>query len=193
LTLFIIALWTYKNGPGALLFIPHHWPQLISAALVMSWLQVRLPSSLLTSCTDSLLRMQAWFVFFQSYIGDQLLALGGNSRVPLYNVRSFLLPLSSFLWPFSYLQWFIGRSLNPRLGDFDIKCFNEMRPGLILWIVIDLSMMAWQYERIGRVTDSIVLTTAFHLWYVFDAEFNEVSIFPRLPFFRCWADSFSAT
>lgn len=72
------------------------------------------------------------------------------------------------------MQWFIGRGLNPRLGDFDIKAFNEMRPGLILWIVIDFSMMAYQYSTIGRVTDSMILTVAFHTWYVLDAEFNEV-------------------
>lgn len=50
-----------------------------------------------------------------------------------------------------------------------------MRPGLILWVIIDLAMIAWQYERIGRITDSIILTTAFHAFYVLDAEFNEVS------------------
>lgn len=49
-----------------------------------------------------------------------------------------------------------------------------MRPGLILWVIIDLGMIAWQYERIGRITDSILLTTAFHTFYVLDAEFNEV-------------------
>jgi hypothetical protein len=73
-------------------------------------------------------------------------------------------------------KWFIGRGLNPRIGSFDIKAFNEMRPGLILWVIIDLAMIAWQYERIGRVTDSIILTTAFHAFYVLDAEFNEVSL-----------------
>lgn len=52
-----------------------------------------------------------------------------------------------------------------------------MRPGLILWIVIDFSMMAYQYHTIGRVTDSMILTIAFHTWYVVDAEFNEVSRF----------------
>lgn len=53
-----------------------------------------------------------------------------------------------------------------------------MRPGLILWVVFDLAFAAWQYERIGRVTDSMILTVAFHAWYVFDAEFNEVRASP---------------
>ena len=72
------------------------------------------------------------------------------------------------------MQWFIGRSLNPRLGSFDIKSFNEMRPGLILWVIIDLAMVAKQYASLGRVTDSLCLVVAFHSWYVFDAEYNEV-------------------
>ncbi|GAA6064079.1 hypothetical protein JCM10212_002721 [Sporobolomyces blumeae] len=142
LTLAIIAGWTVVRGPDALLYIPHHFPQLISAALAMSF-------------------AQACFVYAQSYVGEQMLAIGGNSSNPLYNVRRF---------------WFIGRGLNPRLGSFDIKAFNEMRPGLILWVIIDLAMIAWQYERIGRVTDSILLTTAFHAFYVVDAEFNEAAI-----------------
>ncbi|GAA5966699.1 hypothetical protein JCM21900_002851 [Sporobolomyces salmonicolor] len=138
LTLALLGLWTYKRGLGLLLYIPHHWPQLISAALVMSY-------------------VQAMFVFFQSYIGEQMLALGGNTSNAFYN-------------------WFIGRGLNPRLGSFDIKSFNEMRPGLILWVIIDLAMVAFQYERIGRVTDSMILTVAFHTFYVLDAEFNEPAI-----------------
>lgn len=78
-------------------------------------------------------------------------------------------------------QWFIGRGLNPRLGDFDIKTFNEMRPGLILWVIFDLAFVAWQHERIGRVTDSMILTVAFHTWYVLDAEYNEVCAVLAVP------------
>lgn len=55
-----------------------------------------------------------------------------------------------------------------------------MRPGLILWVIIDLAMIAKQYHDIGRVTDSILLTVAFHSWYVLDAEWNEVSPSGRL-------------
>lgn len=73
-------------------------------------------------------------------------------------------------------QWFIGRELNPRIGSFDIKTFNEMRPGLILWILIDISCACHQWVTLGgRVTDSMLLVCAFHAWYVLDAEWNEVS------------------
>lgn len=31
-------------------------------------------------------------------------------------------------------DFFKGRELNPRLKDFDLKFFCEMRPGLIGWV-----------------------------------------------------------
>ena len=37
-------------------------------------------------------------------------------------------------------QFYIGRSLNPSIGSLDLKSFNELRPGLILWILIDIGM-----------------------------------------------------
>ncbi|GAA6015786.1 hypothetical protein JCM10207_008794 [Rhodosporidiobolus poonsookiae] len=138
LTFAMIAAWTYKFGLGALLYVPNNWAQLLSAALVMSW-------------------WQAWGVYFMSYIGKPMLAVGGNTGTTLYD-------------------WFIGRGLNPRIGEFDIKSFNELRPGMILWLVFDLSLIAYQYDKLGRITDSIVLTSAFHAWYVFDALYNEPAV-----------------
>ncbi|GEM08767.1 C-14 sterol reductase [Rhodotorula toruloides] len=121
---------TSPFGPSALLYIPNHWAQLISAALAWS-------------------AFLATFVYYQSYIGEQMLALGGNTPNPFYNAS---------------------------LAFRSPPAFNEMRPGLILWIVIDLSMVAYQYSTIARVTDSMILTVAFHSWYVLDAEFNEPAI-----------------
>ncbi|MEQ2275370.1 hypothetical protein XENORESO_002615 [Xenotaenia resolanae] len=43
------------------------------------------------------------------------LALGGDTGNPLYD-------------------FFIGRELNPRIGNFDLKYFCELRPGLIGWV-----------------------------------------------------------
>jgi hypothetical protein len=72
-------------------------------------------------------------------------------------------------------QFFIGRELNPSIGSLDIKSFNELRPGLILWVLIDISMACEQAMRLGgRVTDSMWLVLAFQGWYVADALYNEV-------------------
>lgn len=76
-------------------------------------------------------------------------------------------------------DFFMGTGHNPRLpagGLFDIKFFCEARPGLIGWVVVDLSLMAAQYEAYGFVTTAMVLLVAFHAWYVFDYFANEPKV-----------------
>jgi delta14-sterol reductase len=106
--------------------------------------------------------LQAVYVYAVSFQGDKLLAKGGNSGNVLFD-------------------WFIGRELNPRIGTFDIKTFNELRPGLILWILLDISCACHQYVVLkGRVTDSMLLVCAFQAWYVVDALYNEAAIFTQM-------------
>ena len=49
-------------------------------------------------------------------------------------------------------DFFIGRALNPRVGDLDLKYLCELRPGLIGWIVLNLGCAAKQYELTGSVS-----------------------------------------
>ncbi|GLB40308.1 putative ERG4 ERG24 ergosterol biosynthesis protein [Lyophyllum shimeji] len=107
---------------------------------------------------------QALFCYAMSFQEGKLLALGGNS--------------GNFIYDF-----FIGRELNPSIGSLDLKSFNELRPGLILWALIDISMMCEQATRRGgvdKVTDSMWLVLAFQLWYIADALFNETAIFTTM-------------
>lgn len=73
-------------------------------------------------------------------------------------------------------DWFLGRELNPRIGTFDIKYFNELRPGLILWVLLDISCACAQYAKEGQITDSMFLILLFHGAYVFDGLWNEPAI-----------------
>ncbi|OQU96508.1 hypothetical protein CLAIMM_02583 [Cladophialophora immunda] len=84
-------------------------------------------------------------------------------------------------------DFFIGRELNPRVtvprwipiagGQMiDIKVFNEMRPGLLGWIILDLAFIAHQYKAHGFVSDSIILITLFQSLYVLDALYMESAI-----------------
>jgi delta14-sterol reductase len=75
-------------------------------------------------------------------------------------------------------DFFIGRSLNPRVagGVLDLKYFCELRPGLILWFLINLSMAAKQYQKHGEVTASMWLVIAFQAYYVYDALSSERAI-----------------
>ncbi|KKK27187.1 delta(14)-sterol reductase [Aspergillus rambellii] len=84
-------------------------------------------------------------------------------------------------------DFFIGRELNPRISlpipfvseesrTIDIKVWCELRPGLLGWIILNLSNMAHQYKTYGYITDSIVLSTAFQAFYVLDGLYMEPAI-----------------
>ena len=83
-------------------------------------------------------------------------------------------------------DFFIGRELNPRIelpffplassSTIDLKIFCEMRPGLLGWMILNLSNVAHQYQTYGYITDSIVLITAFQSFYVLDGLYMESSV-----------------
>lgn len=96
-------------------------------------------------------------VYIKSFMGKKLLALGGNTGNPIYD-------------------FMIGRELNPRIGSFDIKFFTELRPGLIMWLCLNICFAINQWVELGRVTYSMVLVNIFQGWYIIDALVNESSI-----------------
>jgi hypothetical protein len=130
-------------------FISENYIQLITASLIYAY-------SLAT------------FVYIRSFSvkpgnkENRELAPGGQSGNLLYD-------------------WFIGRELNPRIslpfiGEIDLKQWLELRPGLLGWIVMDCAWCAAQYRNFGYVSDSIILVTAFQIFYVFDSWWNEPAI-----------------
>ncbi|PKI84646.1 Erg24p [Malassezia vespertilionis] len=137
-----VSLYVAVYGPAAFTFAYDHWPGLVTAALVNAF-------------------VQACYVYFASFCGNKLLALGGNSGNVLFD-------------------WFIGRELNPRVGSFDIKTFNELRPGLILWVIMDISCVCKQYTLYGHVSYGILLVLFFHTWYVVDSLAHEPTILSQM-------------
>jgi len=97
------------------------------------------------------------YVYAASFKPGKLLALGGNSGNVIYD-------------------FMIGRELNPRIGEFDIKFFVELRPNLIGWLVMDICMAAKQYLILGRLTNSMVLVVFAQALYILDALYNESAI-----------------
>ena len=88
-------------------------------------------------------------------------------------------------------DFFIGRELNPRIDipisipiiggqTIDIKTFNEVRPGILGWGILDLAFVAHQYKTHGLITDSILLTTAFQMLYVLDCLYMEPFILTQI-------------
>ncbi|KZT58978.1 ERG4/ERG24 ergosterol biosynthesis protein [Calocera cornea HHB12733] len=112
---------------------------------------------------------QACAVYALSFRKGALLALGGNTGNVLYD-------------------WFIGRELNPSFSwldniNFDLKTFNEVRPGLILWMLNDISCMCEQMVRRGRhawPTDSMILINLFHGLYVLESLWYEKNILTQM-------------
>eukprot|EP01133_Synstelium_polycarpum_P010772 gene10772-12550_t len=69
---------------------------------------------------------------------------------------------------------FMGIELNPRFGNwFDFKLFHNGRPGIVAWTLINMSFAFAQYEKIGYVTNSMVLLNILHAAYVLDFFVNE--------------------
>ena len=97
------------------------------------------------------------YLYLRSFGKGLLLAAGGNSGSTAYD-------------------FFLGRELNPRWGSFDWKEFCELRPGLIGWMLLNISMLAKQYERLGYATGSMILVNLFQGVYVWDALYQEKAI-----------------
>jgi delta14-sterol reductase len=89
--------------------------------------------------------------------------------------------------------YIVGACRNPRLGRFDLKFFCEARPGMILWVLIDLSLAAKQLELHGSVSNAMLLVCAFQLLYVADYFWFEDAILSTwdikhepFGFMLCW-------
>lgn len=111
---------------------------------------------LITASTVASYVLAAWS-YYVSLDKKELLAEGGNS--------------GNFVYDF-----FIGRALNPRIGSFDVKVFCELRPGLFLWLLLNLAFLIRQYLSFGYVTDSMLLVVGFQAWYVTDSVWNESAV-----------------
>jgi len=118
------------------------------------------------------------YLYAASFLPDRLLAEHGNTGNRVYD-------------------FFIGRELNPRIGGFgdrdaansastavgfDLKCFCELRPGLIGWVAINLGclcaqlMIRKQQSITPLVTPEMMLINVFQGIYVWDALVNERAI-----------------
>jgi Delta14-sterol reductase len=151
-----------RGGSQSFTWIYEHFLGLVTASIVYSILQTAV-------------------LYFWSFKEDKLLALGGNSESHIYNVCQPLIIL--YLGSYVAFQFWIGRELNPTIGSLDLKSFCELRPGLIGWVLINISMACEQAVRSGgHITDSMLLILIFQGSYVFDALYNEVR-FVSLLFF----------
>uniref|UniRef100_A0A3B4UUZ9 Delta(14)-sterol reductase TM7SF2 n=1 Tax=Seriola dumerili TaxID=41447 RepID=A0A3B4UUZ9_SERDU len=112
----------------------------------------------LAVCAIAVSFLLSVYLYIRSFWApSHALALGGNTGNPLYD-------------------FFIGRELNPRIGNFDLKYFCELRPGLIGWVVINLGMLMKEVELRGSPSLAMILVNSFQLLYVADALWNEEAV-----------------
>jgi delta14-sterol reductase len=73
----------------------------------------------------------------------------------------------------SWLRDFIlGAELNPHLGRFELKFF-WLRPSMIGWMLLNLSIAAKQWHALGRVTTRMLLTQLIMNGYILDYFWHE--------------------
>uniref|UniRef100_A0AAY5EFN6 Delta(14)-sterol reductase n=1 Tax=Electrophorus electricus TaxID=8005 RepID=A0AAY5EFN6_ELEEL len=72
-------------------------------------------------------------------------------------------------------DFFMGRELNPRIKNFDIKFFCEMRPGLIGWLVINFAMLLaeMKHQSLDSPSSAMLLINGFQLLWVADGLWHE--------------------
>ena len=162
-------------------------------------------------------RMNGWFAFwFTLALFGILVLMGWLPATTLYDefgslltvAQIFAFALSAYLFVLGkrskraerrsgnvLYDYFMGTALNPRLGRFDFKLFCESRPGLILWVLVNLSFAAKQYELHGTVTVAMILVNAFQFLYVADHFFHEEAILTtwdikheNFGWMLCWGD-----
>lgn len=146
-------------------------------------------SALIVSLFTAVIGVSAG-VIKATYIYDNFLPLASSAIVFAFSLAFFLYIKSTFNRRTNMSEggntgnviydFWIGRQLNPRTGDFDWKYFCELRPGLIGWVLVNLSMAAKQYENTGTVQPAMVLVNIFQFIYVFDALAAESAILTTL-------------
>lgn len=155
------------------------------------------------------------FLFTLGVIG-MAVAVGWLDATLLYDqmgplltvVNIFTFALAGFLywWGLRGADWerptgrplydfFMGTALNPRLGALDLKLFCEARPGMILWLLMNLSIAAKQYQLLGTVTVPVALVVGFQAFYLLDYFLHEEAILTtwdikheKFGWMLCWGD-----
>lgn len=73
-------------------------------------------------------------------------------------------------------DFFIGQELNPRVGNFDLKFFCELRPGLIGWLMLNVVMLTEAYNKTNTFPPALTMVVAFQALYVADGLWFEEAL-----------------
>ncbi|PWA27372.1 hypothetical protein CCH79_00000299 [Gambusia affinis] len=167
----VVAAAVYQGAD--LTYIHSHFLQLTSASFLVSML------------------LSVYLYVRSRSAGPDERALGGNSgethhKSAMLRLRALCCLLIStapaaicFDSPGKVIyDFFKGRELNPRIKEFDLKFFCEMRPGLIGWCLINVAMALaeMKQQKLDAPSCSMILVNVFQLVYVVDGLWNEEAI-----------------
>lgn len=100
------------------------------------------------------------FLYVRSrWAADEDLSAAGNSGHLIYD-------------------FFMGHEHNPRIKNFDLKFFFEMRPGLIGWIVINFALLLTEMKihKLDFPSPAMLLVNFFQFLYIADGLWFEEAI-----------------
>ena len=141
----------------------------IGGHLVNWWALTHLANHLIEYAVSSMIisYILSIFMYMSSRIhhAHRILAPGGSTGNVIYD-------------------FFMGNELNPRWGALDWKYMCELRPGLIGWLLINLSMIVKHYEKVGSVSMPLLLVVLFQGIYVLDALWHEEAILSTMDITR---------
>ena len=147
-------------------------------------------------------RMNGLFALVVTFVGVAALHVGGIVSIgiwyeefgPLLTVSTIVaFVFSIFLYAYGQrcepgairsknliYDFWMGTARNPRVPNrpegFDLKLFCEARPGLLLWVLVNLSFAYTQWERHGFVSGPMMLVVVFQFIYVADYFWHEDAI-----------------
>ncbi len=75
----------------------------------------------------------------------------------------------------NYLRLFIGRELNPRIRLLGYQVVLQLRPGMLLWLAIDLACIIISTQMQISLHSTIACHSFAKTFYVFDGVLNERS------------------
>ncbi|KAF1816437.1 ERG4/ERG24 ergosterol biosynthesis protein [Eremomyces bilateralis CBS 781.70] len=78
-------------------------------------------------------------------------------------------------------DWFMGRELNsrikiPLIPEVDIKTWMELRPGMLLWMILNATFVIHQYRTYHYISFSMLFSVGTQTLYVIDSIFMEPAI-----------------
>jgi delta14-sterol reductase len=69
-------------------------------------------------------------------------------------------------------DWILGTELNPHVAGFELKFF-WLRPSMMGWLLLNISIAAKQWQQLGQVTGRMMLTQLLMNGYILDYFWHE--------------------